>query len=274
MPHEPPCSTTPPVILAPEEVLALLPHHATAQHETTPTPYGTVAHWQADELRWCAPAQPRALIYAAKLLGATDIIEVLPLHAINHLLDAGDVVLPDQVVDLSSGQGTTFFVDKGYGFLPHHPPYCPTLRAALSSAATQETARHAPATRPRIAARATCGALDAACMQPPLDAAACQHLRSLGVDVVGSGAVPASFLARELELCYAPLGYTLAASPLRHAARRSLPPAPPPPDAALLLAVLALLPRLLPAVRACPCPHAMQPVRERGLVGAVWQQWL
>jgi 5'-methylthioadenosine phosphorylase len=222
-----------------------------------------------------AAAPPHAQVYAARALGASRIIEVLPLYAVNRLLLPGDVLLPDDLLDLTHNRRSTFFVGKGYGFLPQYPPYCPVLRAALQQA-VPPLLEPGSTTPPRLFARGTYAASE---HSGSLDAQSSTALAAWGADVLGSSGVPGSFLARELEMCYAPLGVVVAASPLfpqdiaqPRAARFEL--------TALARLTAERLPQLagqvrahLPQERACVCAQAMQPTRARGIVGDDWRSW-
>jgi 5'-methylthioadenosine phosphorylase len=253
------------IVLAPP---GLLPTPAAAAVVSLATPYGPVQHHQGsghEGVGWLSSAAPpRALIYAAKEMGAARVIEVLPLHPINRLLEPGDLLVPDHLLDLTRGHDLTFFVGKGYGFLPQHPPFCPVVRDALITASRQVVASEPLARQPRVFVRGTYGAVAVAPTPDiPPDASLQQTCALWGADAVGSGGVPTSFLARELELCYAPLGCVRGEGDEWPAA--ALP---------LLLRVLQATPPLLPPDRSCPCARAMQSVRERGMIGDDWHTWV
>jgi 5'-methylthioadenosine phosphorylase len=257
-------------LLAPAAVLPAAPAR---QHET---PYGHVLVRQVDGVLCIdAAAPPHAQIYAARTLEVRRIIEVLPLYAVNRLLLPGDVLLPHDLLDLTHNRRSTFFVGKGYGFLPQYPPYCPVLRAALQQA-VPPLLEPGSTTPPRLFARGTYAASE---HSGSLDAQSSTALAAWGADALGSSGVPGSFLARELEMCYVPLGVVVAASPLcpqdiaqPRAARFEL--------TALARLTAERLPQLagqvrahLPQERACVCAQAMQPTRARGLVGDDWRSW-
>jgi 5'-methylthioadenosine phosphorylase len=80
-------------------------------------------------------------------------------------------------------------------------------------------------------------------------------------DVAGDGVVPASFLARELELCYATLCIVTDDESALYTVGWA---------EGLLLDTLGRL----PAERGCVCANAMQQYRDRGDIGPDWREWV
>lgn len=206
------------------------------------TPFGTI------ELRVIAAveqrvallrdeANPHAAIYAAKSLGLSRVIELVSAIALDRLLSPGAVVVPHDLVDLTVGRGSTFFVGKGYGFLGQQQVFCPELRRAA-----QQTLEAGPL---RSFARGTLAVVDDP--QTTIDP-------RWNAQLMAQQAAPAAYLAKELELCYLPLGLLGQHDDLT-------------PLVSELIATL-------PADRACPCATAMQFTRERGLIGDDWRSWL
>ena len=217
------------------------------------TPYGA-ARMLPDRIgaqagAWvAASASPFAAIYAAKAAGATRVVELVPVVAINRLLEPGDLLLPDDLADRTGYQRYTFFAGKGYGFLSQREPFCPVLRGALLAAARALT--------PRSFARGVYLAVEG----PPPTAAP----PAWEADIAGRGVVPTSFLARELEICYAPLCVVAAQDDGRSFEQMR----------GLLDDTLAdALPRL-PGERTCVCATAMQAYRDRGDIGPDWRTWI
>ena len=210
--------------------------------ETCTTPFGTI------ELRVIAvdkqraallhdEANPHAAIYAAKSLGLSRVIELVSATALDRLLPPDAVVVPHDLVDLTVSRGSTFFVGKGYGFLGQQQVFCPDLRRAA-----QQTLEARPL---RSFARGTLAVADDP--QVTID----PHWNA---QLMARQGAPAAYLAKELELCYLPLGLLGQHDDLT-------------PLIGELLATL-------PDDRACPCATAMQFTRERGLIGDDWQSWL
>jgi 5'-methylthioadenosine phosphorylase len=289
-------------ILAPASLFPSSPHPISCT-----TPYGTTIVHTTGGQHWLAPAWPQALIYTSKEMGLARVVELLPLHALNRLAEPGDLVFPDQLLDLTSGPPATFFVGKGYGFIQQNPPFCPELRAALLAAARETVATRPLLRRPRVFGRGTYGAMDedalGACMRetgteaateregkmernlPPgkwdarldgsnvdanVDETVLQVLQSLqfwGADVVGVGSGPVCFLSRELELCYAPLGYVVAGDNMVEGETTT-------ETALLLQEIVSSVQQTLSAVRSCACQHTMRSARERGRVGDDWHSWI
>lgn len=210
--------------------------------QTCATPFGSIELRviAADEQRaalLCDEANPHAAIYAVKHLGLSRVIELISAIALDRLLPPGAVVVPQDLVDLTVGRGSTFFVGKGYGFLGQQPVFCPELRRAA-----QEMLEASPL---RSFARGTLAVVDAP--QTTID------LR-WNAQLMARHGAPAAYLAKELELCYVPLGLLGQHDDLT-------------PLVGELLATL-------PADRTCPCATAMQMTRERGLIGDDWRSWL
>jgi 5'-methylthioadenosine phosphorylase len=197
-----------------------------------------------------ASAAPFAAIYAAKAAGAARVVELAPVAARNRLLEPGDLLLPSDLVDCTRLPRYTFFAGKGYGFLAQREPFCPHLRSALLATAA--------AGAPRAFARGVYLATgDLRTVEPEWDA-----------DVAGDGIVPTSFLARELELCYAAL--CVVAEPLTPTVEDTSAS----PSIELLEGLLADALGRLPAERVCACATAMQSYRERGDIGPDWRTWV
>lgn len=251
-------------------ILAPLALQPTSQAiATQETPYGTVSHYSTQQnLHWLLPASPYAHIYVAKKMGATHIVDVLPLHAINRLLELHDIVLPTDLLDMTHGHYATFFVGKGYGFLPQNPPYCPILRTTLVNAARHIATSIPLQTRPRIFQRATYAALEKGTSLDTIT----QHIPSaIDIDVIGVDGVPTSFLARELELCYAPLGYIARTGPHASAIEQVTLESH---MHSMLHDILLYASHIISPERTCVCTHAMQAVRQRGLIDDDWTTWI
>ncbi|QLQ07962.1 MAG: hypothetical protein HZY76_19515 [Anaerolineae bacterium] len=50
---------------------------------------------------------------------------------INPLLTAGSLVIPDDFIDWTRRQPTTYFERRGLGYLPQSPAFCPQCRAVF-----------------------------------------------------------------------------------------------------------------------------------------------
>jgi 5'-methylthioadenosine phosphorylase len=232
------------------DLLVLAPAEWTpgSEHHELNTPYGAIDA-QIRELgplraAWvAADVSPFATIYAAKAAGAARVVELAPVAPHNRLLDQDDLLLPSDLVDRTRLPRYTFFAGKGYGFLAQRDPFCPMLRGALLAVAA--------ARAPRVFARGVYLATDEPhTAEPEWDA-----------DVAGDGVVPVSFLARELELCYAALCIVTDGESDVYSVEWA---------EALLAETLGRL----PSERACVCATAMQQYRDRGDIGADWRAWV
>ena len=108
----------------------------------------------------------------------------------------GDLVIPDQILDMTKYRENTFFED---GFTAHvgvADPFCPDLSATLirtlqkRDASVHEHGKFVMIEGPRFSTRAESNTF-----------------RSWGMSIVGMTTAPEAFLAREAELCYASIAH-------------------------------------------------------------------
>lgn len=210
----------------------------------------------------------RANIYAAKSLGATRIVAWTGPGAISRKYRPGDLVLPDDLLDFTRNRPSTFYEGMGIGFIRQFPVFCETLRSALRSVA-----------KPR-GAGVHFGGTYACTEGPRLETPAeIRFLARAGADLVGMTLCPEAFLARELEICYAPVAYVtnfaegVRKMPYRRGAlfEGMLPPGE---EAAVEAAKNAIPGIAIAAARAvageerdCPCAVSMERYRKRGVIG-------
>jgi 5'-methylthioadenosine phosphorylase len=229
------------------------------QHETPfgPARVQLVEHASGRVALLLDEHEPRAALYAARLAGATRVVEFLTITAVDRLLRPGDRLVPDDLVDLTSGELLTFFVGKGYGFLGQRPVFCPELRGALLGGL-----RALP--EGRSFARGVLAVVNAP--EPSYSnvmPGQIEEARAWGANVVGTKGSPAAYLAKELELCYAVVCSNMWLDLTGRPVYR-------PAGSELLAAVLAQL----PPERGCACKDTMQPTRQRGLIGDDWKTWI
>jgi len=219
----------------------------------------------------------RANIYAAKLLGVERIVAWTGPGAISPKFRPGDLVLPGDLLDFTRGRPSTFYEGKGIGFIRQHPAFCETLRRAIRSAA-----RRAGGT-----GRFHAGGVYACTEGPRLETAAeIRFLASAGADLVGMTLCPEAFLARELEICYAPVAYVtnyaegVRKLPYRRGAlfEGMLPPAASAAVEASKNAipgiVIAAARSIAGAERDCPCAVSMERYRKKGVIGPDFRGWV
>jgi len=217
----------------------------------------------------------RANIYAAKSLGVARIVSWTGPGAISRKYRPGDLVLPDDLLDFTRNRPSTFYEGKGIGFLRQHPVFCGTLRDALLRAS-----------RARFEGRPHAGGTYACTEGPRLETPAeIRFLARAGADLVGMTLCPEAFLARELEICYAPVAYVtnyaegVRKMPYRRGAlfEGMLPPG----EAAAVEAAKNAIPGIaIAAARAvageerdCPCAVSMERYRKRGVIGPDFRGW-
>lgn len=138
----------------------------------------------------------RANIYALKSLGVDRIISINACGSLREDFHPGDLVIPDQILDLTKHRQNTFFED---GFTAHvgtADPFCPDLSKKLvlalkeGGAQVHDTGAFVIIEGPRFSTRAESNIY-----------------RSWGMSIVGMTTAPEAFLAREAEICYASIAH-------------------------------------------------------------------
>ncbi|NOZ54079.1 MAG: S-methyl-5'-thioinosine phosphorylase [Gammaproteobacteria bacterium] len=136
----------------------------------------------------------RANMWALKEAGAVCIFAVAAVGGIREDMDAGRIVVPDQIIDYTWSRVNTYF-EEGLQQVTHVDftyPYSKTLRETLIKAAY--------AAKVNIVDGGTYGATQG----PRLETAAeIDRLERDGCDIVGMTGMPEAALARELQLNYA-----------------------------------------------------------------------
>jgi 5'-methylthioadenosine phosphorylase len=135
-----------------------------------------------------------ANIYALKSLGVEHIIAINSCGSFKDELKPGELLVPDQVIDRTSGRINTFFGDGIVAHVSMADPFCPDLSRLLYNSAVQtEAAVHNGGTYISMEG-------------PAFSTRAESNLyRSWGASVVGMTIFPEAKLAREAEICYASL---------------------------------------------------------------------
>lgn len=149
--------------------VAFLPRHG-ARHEYSPhtLPY-------------------RANMWALRMLGVQRIFAPCAVGSLIPEYGPGTVVIPDQLVDRTSGRPQTYF-DNGGVHVEFADPYCADLRAAALQPGTVDGGTMVVVEGPRFSTRAES-----------------QWYARQGWTLVNMTGHPEAVLARELELCYAPI---------------------------------------------------------------------
>lgn len=134
----------------------------------------------------------RANIYALKSLGVTRVISVSAVGSMKESIRPGDIVMPDQFIDLTKRRASTFFEGGMVAHVAFGEPICGSLARIVFSAGQQVGATlHRGGTY--------------LCMEGPQFSTKAESrlYRQWGVDVIGMTNMPEAKLAREAELCYA-----------------------------------------------------------------------
>ncbi len=134
----------------------------------------------------------RANIYALKSVGVTRVISVSAVGSMKEAVRPGDVLLPDQFIDLTKRRVGTFFEQGVVAHVAFADPICRALSVALFKAA-QEAGGTVHQGGVYL------------CIEGPQFSSRGESLlyRQWGVDVIGMTNLPEAKLAREAELCYA-----------------------------------------------------------------------
>lgn len=136
----------------------------------------------------------RANIWALKNAGIEKVIAVNAVGGIREDMQAGTLVIPDQVIDYTSSRINTFFEDglKHVVHIDFTEPFCEELRQSIICSAGSQSIS--------IIKEGTY----ASTQGPRLETAAeIDRLEKDGCDLVGMTCMPEAALAREKELCYA-----------------------------------------------------------------------
>jgi 5'-methylthioadenosine phosphorylase len=138
----------------------------------------------------------RANIYGMKMLGAEWIIGVSAVGSMKESIHPGDMVIPDQFIDLTKGRPNTFFGDGIVCHISFGDPVCPVLSQILFEAGKETGATvHKNGTY--------------VCIEGPQFSTRAESrlYRTWGVDVIGMTNMPEAKLAREAEICYSTIAF-------------------------------------------------------------------
>lgn len=138
----------------------------------------------------------RANIYALKDLGVRAIVSWTETRAINHNYGIGEFVIISDLIDETITRPKTFFENQGLGVVRQWPVFCPSLRTALGTVMRGESRRFSD--------QATYVCIEGPRRETPGE---CRKYASYGGDLLGMTLAPEVFLAKELQMCYASLGY-------------------------------------------------------------------
>ncbi|HXZ26081.1 MAG TPA: S-methyl-5'-thioadenosine phosphorylase [Nitrospiria bacterium] len=134
----------------------------------------------------------RANLFGLKLLGVRQVISVSAVGSMKESRHPGEIVIPDQFIDLTRQRVSTFLGRGVVGHVGFGDPVCAELAARLEEAGG------------RIGATVHRGGTYVCIEGPQFSTRAESNLyRSWGVDVIGMTNATEAKLAREAQLCYA-----------------------------------------------------------------------
>ena len=260
--------------------------------ETRDTPYGSSApihqfqfqdtpflflsrHGETDYSITAPFVNYRANLYALKDLGVDRIVAWSGPGIINPAYRPGDFVIPHDMIDETRNRESTFFKNTGIGFIRQNEPFCSQVRWAL-----HEVLHHTGQPHHENAVYV--------CTQGPRleSPAEIRKFRILGADLVGMTLAPEAFLARELEMCYAPFcyltNYAEGVVERKFEEGKLFEGMQTEEEQARVEDTLSKFPKLLEAVlsllqdmkRECHCPEAMKRYKDKGMIGDDWRTWL
>lgn len=135
----------------------------------------------------------RANIWGFKKLGVERIIATGATGSIDALMSPGTIIVPDQIIDMTSGREATFFNgEEGVVHIDFTEPYCPDLRNTIIEAGNalginlRKSGTYLCTNGPRLETKAEI-----------------EFYSQIRADIVGMTAMPEACLAREAEICYA-----------------------------------------------------------------------
>jgi 5'-methylthioadenosine phosphorylase len=192
----------------------------------------------------------RANLWARRELGVQQIVGTGAVGSLTTRIPAGSLVVPDQLVDRTSGREHTYFDGPEVAHASFADPYCPEGRATALKAAHRcdwsavDGGVHVVIAGPRFSTRAES-----------------RWYADQGWSIVGMTAHPEVALARELGLCYIPLclvtdldaGVEVGSGVTQEEVMTAFAA-----NLQRLRDVLVETLRTLPDTRSCPC-HSLRP---------------
>lgn len=190
----------------------------------------------------------RANIQGFVNLGIENIISITATGGINRSYKPGDIVIPDNGIDMTNGREHTFY---GSGLIHHidiTEPFCPRLRGVLENASESAdvdaaiNGTYICTNGPRLETAAEIKAYD-----------------RWGADLVGMTLFPECSLARERELCYANISvitnYAAGTSKTKLTAEEVVEEMGK--ATGMLKELISMVPVYYKEERDCPCPDAL-----------------
>lgn len=190
----------------------------------------------------------RANVWALRSMGVRQILAPCAVGSLRAELGPGSFVVPDQLIDRTSGRVQTFY-DRGAVHVSFADPYCPTGRTTVLGA----TGRHGIA--------AVDGGTMVVVQGPRFSTRAeSRWFAGLGATLVNMTGHPEAVLARELGLCYTAVALVTdldAGVEGQHGVTQEEVFRVFADNTAVLRRVLMDALGALPAERKCPCARAL-----------------
>lgn len=133
----------------------------------------------------------RANLWGFRELGIERILAVNSVGGINPEMKPGDIVTPDQIIDMTHGRAATFYDADEVAHIDFSSPYCREVNSYIAEAA-EKTGNKLKKTGTYVATNG-----------PRLETAAeIRFFGNIGGDMVGMTGMPEACLARELGICF------------------------------------------------------------------------
>jgi 5'-methylthioadenosine phosphorylase len=192
----------------------------------------------------------RANLWALRSLGVRQIIAPCAVGGLRPELGPGTFVVPDQLIDRTSGREQTFY-DTGAVHVSFADPYCPHGRAVVLDSAQRvnpvDGGTMVVVEGPRFSTRAES-----------------KWFTAIGGAVVNMTGHPEAVLARELALCYTAIALVTdldAGVQGDHGVTQEEVFSVFADNTAKLRGVLLEAVTRLPEMRTCPCSHALDGIK-------------
>ncbi len=237
--------------------------------------FAVISRHGEDHYTVAAPFVPeKANIWALKVLGVEKIMAFDAVGSLREGIAPGELLILDDVVDVR-GESYSLFEGKGLGFIRLSPLFCPELRqVAWQHLAESPFKTHV-------------GGVYASTRGPRMDtrAEALAYVQ-MGATVAGQALSPEVFVAKELELCYAAIGYPafwaegVQDRPWQAGVAFEGLLAPAEAEKVALLEkslptfFMEWLVDLIESPRECPCKDTMLRYKKRGDIGEDWKLWV
>lgn len=188
----------------------------------------------------------RANLYALWKIGVQRIIATNAVGGINSEYNPGDLSVPEDIIDMTKSRAGTFFDSSPVTHIDVSQPYCPELRSTLLDSSRN--------IKVKVWSNSVLAATEGPRYETPAEI---RMLEKLGGDLVGMTGAPETFLAKELEMCYATLCFIsnraagrqakLSAVEVMEIGKRVMPE---------MLSIIRKTAENIPVKRTCECARA------------------